>query len=174
MWVANVNLYIITINIAEGFSAGEYLLFFPAFISITFIIRIYSNYRDLVFAYIITGLSAFICLWFIPYETQFQLISSATAHRIYNSCLVICMIVTIFVSFIVLRTSKYKETLILEEKNFREAIYNTSLDGVLIIDTRSKIIFDCNISILQLFELNSKEQIIGTALKEWLKERLYR
>jgi hypothetical protein len=82
MWVANVNLYIITINIAEGFSAGEYLLFFPAFISITFIIRIYSNYRDLVFTYIITGLSAFICLWFIPYETQFQLISPATAHRI--------------------------------------------------------------------------------------------
>ncbi len=77
---------------------------------------------------------------------------------------------TSFVSIIVLRTSKYKETLILEETIFKEAIYNTSLDGVLIIDARSKITFDCNNSILQLFELNSKEQIIGTALNEWLRK----
>ena len=49
-----------------------------------------------------------------------------------------------------------------------EVIYNTLMDGV--FDTRSKIIFDCNNSILQLFELNSKEQIIGTALNEWFRK----
>ncbi len=170
LWVANVNLYIITINIAEGFNAGEYLLFFPAFISITFIIRIYSNYKDLVITYIITGISAFACILLIPDETQYQLISPATVHRIYNCCLAICMIATIFISFIVLRTNKEKETLILEEQNLREAIYNTSLDGVLIVDAGSHVIFDCNHSILQLFELDNKEQIIGKQLKEWLSK----
>ena len=170
LWVGNVNLYIITINIAEGFNTGEYLLFFPAFIALTFIIRIYSNYKDLALTYIITGLSAFICIFFIPDETQFQLISPATTQTIYNSCLAICMIVTIFISFIVLRTNKEKEHLILEEKNFREAVYNTSLDGILIIDTNSNMIFDCNHSILELLELDIKEQIIGTPLKEWFRK----
>ena len=81
------------------------------------------------------------------------------------------MIVTIFVSFIVLRTSQYKEALILEEKNFKEAIfYNTLLDGVLINHARSKIIFNCNNSILQLFELNNNEQIIGTDSNEWFRK----
>ncbi|MGZ8552608.1 MAG: response regulator [Chitinophagaceae bacterium] len=126
LWVANVNLYIITINITEGFSAGEYLLFFLVFISITLIIRTYSNYKELAIIYIITGVSAFLCILFIPYETQFRSISPAAVRRIYNSCLAICMIATIFVSFLVLRTNKEKETLILEEQNPGEAIYNTS------------------------------------------------
>lgn len=168
LWMANVNLYIITINTVEGFKAGEYLLFFPAFISISFIIRLYSNYKDLVITYAITGISAFTCLVFIPDETGFQVISPATTERIYNSCLTVCLVITIFISFIVLRTNKKKETLILEEQNLRDAIYNTSLDGVLIADARSLTISDCNHSLLQLFELDDKEQIVGQPVEIWL------
>jgi len=41
--VTAINFYLIVISIVEGLGAGECLFYFPTFISITFIVRIYNN-----------------------------------------------------------------------------------------------------------------------------------
>lgn len=165
--VINVNLYLLIINVAEGFRAGEYLLYFPAFISLTFMVRIYKSYRELILTYLITVVSAFVCLYFVPQETNLQWIDAAMAQGIFNTRLVLAILLTMYIAFVVLRVNRDNEMLILEEKRFGDSIYNTSLDGVFIVKADKKIISDCNKRTLELFDLGDRSEIIGTPTDEW-------
>src|SRR5215510_8689645 len=49
--VLGINFYLIVISIVEGLGAGEWLFYFPTFVSIAFIIRISKHYSELVMTY---------------------------------------------------------------------------------------------------------------------------
>jgi signal transduction histidine kinase len=166
--VANINFYIVIINIAEGFRTGEYLFYFPAFIAVTFLVRVHKSYRELILTYIITAISALICIRFIPYDTRIQLMDAATALGIFNSRLILSIVLTVYFSYLILRNNRDNEKLILEEKKFGESIFNTSLDGVFIINAATGIVEDCNQLTLELFGVESKAGIRGTKIDHWL------
>jgi signal transduction histidine kinase len=166
--VANINFYIVIINIAEGFRTGEYLFYFPAFIAVTFLVRVHKSYRELILTYIITAISALICIRFIPYDTRIQLMDAATALGIFNSRLILSIVLTVYFSYLILRNNRDNEKLILEEKKFGESIFNTSLDGVFIINAATGIVEDCNQLTLELFGVENKAGIRGTKIDHWL------
>jgi PAS domain S-box-containing protein len=166
--VANINFYIVIINIAEGFRTGEYLFYFPAFIAVTFLVRVHKSYRELILTYIITAVSALICIRFIPYDTRIQLMDAATALGIFNSRLILSIVLTVYFSYLILRNNRDNEKLILEEKKFGESIFNTSLDGVFIINAATGIVADCNQLTLELFGVESKASVRGTKIDQWL------
>ena len=169
--VANINFYIIVINFVEGFRTGEYLFYFPAFIAVTFLVRIHKNYRELVQTYVITAFSAIVCTQLIPYNTHIQLMDIKTTQNLFNSRLILSSILTIYFSYIILRNNRDNEKLILEEKKFGETIFNTSLYSVLIINAVTHIIDDCNQLTLELFEIKNKDEIKGTAIEKWFEEK---
>ncbi|HEX2628373.1 MAG TPA: histidine kinase dimerization/phospho-acceptor domain-containing protein, partial [Chitinophagaceae bacterium] len=169
--VGNINHYLIVINIAEGLGAGEYLLYFPVFISVTFMVRIYKDYSELVFTYVFTAVAAFVCIEFIPHRTNFQWISDATMHEIFASRLILAILITIYVSYLALRISRDNEQSLLEEKRFSEAIYNSSMHGIFIVNGNTGIVHDCNLQTLQLFDFDNKYDIIGTPISKWLEEK---
>ena len=119
--VFNINLYILTINIAEGTECGEYFFFFPAFVALTFMIRIYKNYMELILIYLITGLSAFACVYFIPYDTNLQWLEPHTVSNIFNSRLILSVLLTIYVSFLILKVSRNNEKELIISKDKAEA-----------------------------------------------------
>lgn len=165
--VANINIYLVVINIVEGRGAGEYLLYFPAFISITFMVRIYKNYRELAFTYILTAVAAFCCIQFVPERTHLQWINDQSMRDIFSSRLILSIILTIYISYLILRINRENESLILEEKRFSDSIYNSSLDGVFIIDATTLLVHDCNEQTIKMFDLEHKHEIIGTELSKW-------
>jgi signal transduction histidine kinase/ActR/RegA family two-component response regulator len=169
--VGNINHYLIVINIAEGLGAGEYLLYFPVFISVTFMVRIYKDYSELIFTYVFTAIAAFVCIEFIPHRTNFQWISDATMQEIFASRLILSILITIYVSYLALRISRDNEQSLLEEKRFSDAIYNSSLHGVFIVNSNTGIIHDCNSQTLQLFDLDDKSGIVGSPISKWLEEK---
>jgi signal transduction histidine kinase/CheY-like chemotaxis protein len=173
LWVArvlcvvNINVYLIVINIVEGLAAGEYLLYFPAFISVTFMVRIYKNYNELVITYVVTAVAVFCCIRFIPDHTGLQWIDEKGIRMIFGSRLILSIMLTIYISFLILRITRENENLILEEKRFKEAIYNSSLNGIFIINAASGLVYDCNLQTLVLFDLKDKSEIVGTAMEKW-------
>jgi signal transduction histidine kinase len=168
--VVNVNLYLIVISYVEGLRAGEYLLFFPYFLALTFVVSIRRNFGELLLVYSITVLSALVCLKISPYTNNIQAINEALYLRLSTSSLIISMLVTIVFSYAILRVNNDNELAILQEKRFGDTIFNTSLDGVFIIYSQSNIVANCNQRALDLFEVGDIREIEGTHIENWFDE----
>jgi signal transduction histidine kinase/ActR/RegA family two-component response regulator len=167
--VVGFNFYMIVISIVEGLDAGEYLFYFPALVSITFMVRISKDYSELAKTYAVTIVGAFLCTQFVSHNSGLQPISAVELQHLYASRLIIAIILTVYISFLILRVNRGNERMILEEKRFSDSIYNTSLDGVFIINVATGIIEDCNQRTIQLFDAADKKEIIGTDLSNWFQ-----
>jgi PAS domain S-box-containing protein len=168
--VINVNLYLIIISYVEGLRTGGYLLFFPYFLVLTFVVSIRRNFRELLLVYSITVVSLLICVLANPQVNNIQIMSQQLYARLYNSNLFVSLVATLFVSYAILRLNKENEVAILQEKKFGDTIFNTSLDGVFIIFNESNSIASCNHRALELFEAGQSHEIEGTHIEDWFSE----
>ena len=165
--IVNLNIYLIVMNYMEGLHAGEYLLYFPYFLVMTFVISVQEDFRELRFVYLLTIISVLICLQVSPSENHYQVRIVGMFARLYNSNLAISLVLTTFFSYAILRVNRDNEMAILQEKQFVDTIYNTSLDGVFIMDAQKRIIAGCNNRAVELFEIESKHEIEGTNIENW-------
>src|SRR6202000_1491768 len=159
--VLNLNLYLAVMNYMEGLKAGEYLFFFPYFLIMTFIISFTRNFRELAFAYLMTVLCLAFCFYVCPQENHYQVHIAGMFSRLYDSNLLLSLLLTTFFSFAIVRINRNNEEAIMKEKQFVDTIYNTSLDGVFILDAQALVITDCNYRAIELLELEDKRQIVG-------------
>ncbi len=165
--IVNLNLYLIVMNYMEGLRAGEYLLYFPYFLVMTLVIDVKRNFTELKFVYLITIISVLICLNLSPFENYYQVRIAGMFTRLYSSNLAISLTLTTFFSYFIFRVNRDHEEAILKEKHFVDTIYNTSLDGVLIMDSESRKIIGCNNRACELLHIKNKKEIEGTAIEDW-------
>lgn len=168
--VVNINLYLIVICYLEGLRAGEYLLYFPYFVVLTFVVSIRRNFKELLSVYSITVIASLACVKLCPYVNNIQNINEALYAQLYSGNLVISLAMTIIFSYSILRVNKDNEVAILQEKTFGDTIFNTSLDGVFIIFSQSNIINSCNLRALEMFDVHEKHEIEGTNIENWFEE----
>ncbi len=168
--IINVNLYLIIISHVEGLRAGGYLLYFPYFLALTFVVSIRRNFQELLLVCGITLVSLLICILGNPDVNNIQIIKEAMFATLYNSNLFVALVATIFFSYAILRLNKENEVTILQEKKFGDTIFNTSLDGVFIIYNESNTIANCNHRALELFEADHLSEMEGTLVAAWFSE----
>ncbi|MFM9910845.1 MAG: ATP-binding protein [Chitinophagaceae bacterium] len=168
--IINVNLYLIIICYVEGLQAGEYLLFFPYFLVLTFVVSIRRSYKELIVVYSITIYSLILAMIISPATNNIEIISAAHYARLFNSNLAVSFMLTTIFSYAILRVNKDNEVAILQEKKFGDTIYNTSLDGVFIMFMHSNIVASCNQRALDLFEATEHREIEGTHIEKWFDE----
>ena len=168
--VVNVNLYLIVISYVEGLRAQEYLLFFPYFLVLTFIVSIRRNVIELFLVFFITVISLVLCFKLSPMENDIQLMNDILYTRLSNTILAISFLLTIIFSYAIMQVNKDNEVAILEEKKFGDTIYNTSLDGVFIVFSHTNLVASCNSRALELFGVSSKRDIEGSPIDQWFDE----
>jgi signal transduction histidine kinase len=160
-------------NYMEGIRAGEYLFYFPYFLIMTIIISFRRKYSELTAAYFITILSLLFCYYQCPQENYYQVHIAHMFDRLYESNLVLSLLLTTFFSYAIVRINRNNEYTILKEKQFVDTIFNTSLDGVFILDAEALIITDCNNRAVELLEIEDKSQIVGAPVDSlFTKEHL--
>ena len=162
--ILNLNVYLVIMNYMEGLRAGEYFLYFPYFLVMTFIINFKRNVTELIFVYLLTAVSVLFCFKMSPVENHYQVSIQHLFTELYNRNLTISLVLTTFFSYAIIRINRDNETTILKEKQFVDTIYNTSLDGVFILDAQRLIIKDCNYRALELLEIASKKDVVGSPM----------
>ena len=162
--VLNLNLYLVIMNYMEGIRAGEYLFYFPYFLIMTFIISFRRKFMELGVAYLITIVSILFCYYLCPQENYYQVHIAHMFDRLHESNLVLSLLLTTFFSYAILRINRNNEAAILKEKQFADTIFNTSLDGVFILDAERLIITDCNKRAVELLEIEDKSHIVGAPM----------
>lgn len=56
---------------------------------------------------------------------------------------------------------KQAEIEIIQNRDLREAIFNESTDAIFLVDTETRLTIDCNRRAIELFEVDSKDELIG-------------
>jgi PAS domain S-box-containing protein len=168
--IINVNLYLIIISHVEGLRTGGYLLYFPYFLVLTFVVSIRRSFQELLLVYTITVASLLVCVLANPMVNDIQIMYESIYATLYKSNLFVSLVATLFVSYAILRLNKENEIAILQEKKFGDTIFNTSLDGVFIIFNESNTIASCNHRALEMFEAEKTHEIEGTHIENWFSE----
>ncbi|HVW59916.1 MAG TPA: ATP-binding protein, partial [Puia sp.] len=162
--VLNLNLYLAVMNYMEGLRAAEYFYYWPYFLVITFIVSFKRSLPELSFSYTVTILSLWFCYTQCPQENHYQVHITGMFTKLHDSNLVISMVLTAFFSYAIIRINRNNEIAILKEKQFVDTIYNTSLDGVFILDAEALVITDCNSRAVELLEIGDKKDIVGAPM----------
>ncbi len=168
--VLNINLYLVVICLVEGWHAGEYLYFFPYFLILTFLVSLHKDHSELIFIYTIAIVSILLCYYLSPAENHMQRLIINTYDRLFSTNLTFTLVLTIIFSYSILRVNRDHEMTILQEKQFGDTIYNTSLDGVFIIYKDSLLIDSCNKRILEMFDVEDAKHLKSTSITDWLDD----
>jgi PAS domain S-box-containing protein len=166
--IITINLYLFAISYAEGLKAGEHMYYFPFLLALIFVIDIRKNYKELIFTSVITFITAALIFIVAPYVSNVQAISTEQYSAVFSSNLSLSLVITACFTYYVLKTLENNEEKLLDETRFKDTVYDTSLDSVFIVDTRSMEITGCNKKAIEVFGLSGKEEIIGTSARQLL------
>ena len=116
--VINLNLYLVVVSYIEGLKAGTYMLFFPYFLVLTFVVSIGKHFKGWIIVYSITVLSVMLCFAISPQTNgAVQVISEVLYNKLYTSNLITAMALTLVFSYAILRTNRSNEEAILKEND---------------------------------------------------------
>jgi signal transduction histidine kinase/CheY-like chemotaxis protein len=116
--VINLNLYLVVVSYIEGLKAGTYMLFFPYFLVLTFVVSIGKHFKGWIIVYSITVLSAMLCFAISPQTNgAVQVITDVLYNKLYTSNLITAMALTLVFSYAILRTNRLNEEAILKEND---------------------------------------------------------
>jgi len=167
-----INFYLFSISYVEGLKSGEHMFYFPFLLALIFVVDLRKNYEELIMTAIVTFITAAMIFILSPYSSTIQTISAEQYSSLFSSNLALSLVITAFFTYYILQTLERNEDKILDEKYFKETIYDTSLDASFIIDISSLTITDCNKTALEIFSLNTKDVIYGTMVKDLLGEKM--
>ncbi len=145
----------------EGLAMGDYLYLFVLLIISIFIF----DFKDIK-ALVITYGTILLCFIFIfsnaPLKSDLQRVSES-AERITFIVNVFCSsVITCLLSYVLLRQNYNRSKSLVQKQQFLDAVYNTSLDAVFIVETKNMNITDCNIQSVRLFDVKDTNSLINT------------
>jgi signal transduction histidine kinase/CheY-like chemotaxis protein len=171
--IISINLYLLGISYVEGLRSGQYLFFFPLVLALIFVINLRTRVDELLLTGVLTlATTAFIFI-LSPYQnTALQDMTQILYMRLFSTNLTLSLLLTTIFSYLILRTIEARGNRILEEKNFAETIYETSLEAVITVRSDDLMITNCNRRALDIFKYGNKHDLICKPVQVVLGEEL--
>ncbi len=152
----------------EGLVVGNYLFLFVLLVISIFIFS-YSERKYLIAVFLLIIVSFIFIFSFAPIHSSFQKISATEERNTFTLNLLFSLIVLCILSYLALRQHHIQAQFISKERQFLNTIYNTSLDGVFIVDVATMYIQDCNTQSITLFGVNTKQEILNKPAATFFK-----
>jgi signal transduction histidine kinase/CheY-like chemotaxis protein len=170
-----VNVQMLLLSFVQGISGGAYLYLFPYILSLIFFLNFSKRKTESVITLSITVTTMLAITFLAPYQSAVEPVDLLQSRPHYYVNIIITFLLTIVFFVFALGLLRRREKKTRLEKKFKETIFNTSLDAVIIIDMATNAIIDCNTRAVEMFALNWNEKSKLPAT-EWqhLKDILYR
>jgi signal transduction histidine kinase/ActR/RegA family two-component response regulator len=159
------------ITFAEGLSSGGYFFYFAILIGLNFI----SDYKEkevLLYDYAIIIVSFLVSYTCAPFYSELQQIPPDIIRTNQYINAFFSAGLTAFLSYMMVRSNFAREQTLQENQEYLNTVYNTSLDGVFIVDIETSNIMGCNQQSLVMFETVHRESMIGKSACGYFKELL--
>jgi signal transduction histidine kinase/CheY-like chemotaxis protein len=170
-----VNFQMVVLSFVQGISGGAYLYLFPYILSLIFFLNFSKRKWESIITISITVVTMLAITFSAPYQSAIEPVELSKSIPHYYLNIIITFLLTIIFFVFALGLLRRKEKKIRIEKKFKETIFNTSLDAVIIINMANHAIIDCNSRAIELFSLDWNEKTKEVE-KGWpyLKDILYK
>ncbi len=159
---------ICSLTFIEGLVSGDYLYLFVLLIISIFIFD-FKERKFLFFSYA----AILFCLLFIftqaPLHSVMQRLGDHEERVTFIGNVFLSSIVTCLLAFVSLRQNFRNTKKLGEKQEFLDAVYNTSLDAVFIVDTNTKIITDSNLQSVHLFDVKDNTVLLNKSIANYIK-----
>jgi len=165
--IVTIHLYLLAINYVNGFRSGVFLLIFPHLLAMVFVVNINlkNNLYELLGIILCTLFTTLGIFTLSPYQSTMQLIDDGIYNSIFSINLIISLLLTLVYAFLILRTLEKHDAVLVQEKQFSDTIYDTSLDAVFIVDVNNQQIIDCNKKTIEIFGYDNKQSIVKQSVQ---------
>ncbi len=153
----------------EGVVIGDYLYLFVLLI-ISIFIYDYKEGLSLILIFTMIMIGFLFIFLFAPVHSTLQNISITAERYTFLSNIFISSLITCLLSFVILRQNNRNSNIFIQEQQFFNTLYNTSLDAVFIIDEVTMTITDCNAQTLKIFDISNKAVLVGNHLNLFFKD----
>jgi signal transduction histidine kinase len=153
-----VNFQMVVLSFVQGISGGAYLYLFPYILSLIFFLNFSKRKWESIITISITVVTMLAITFSAPYQSAIEPVELTKSRPHYYLNIIITFLLTIIFFVFALGLLRRKEKKIRVEKKFKETIFNTSLDAVIIINMAKQAIIDCNSRAVEMFSLDWNEK----------------
>jgi signal transduction histidine kinase/CheY-like chemotaxis protein len=160
------NIFLLAASYVEGRFAGNYLLFIPITVVLALIIRLKQNIAQVIFFILVMAACLALSLTICPAKSVLQPVDDSMYFSMYitNICTAIA-ISTVF-SIVLYRINGKNEKRLIEEKEYVNLLFNTSMEGVFLLNSKTNVIEDCNQRALDMFECDNKSTFVNMGIMD--------
>jgi CheY-like chemotaxis protein len=155
------NIPLILLSYVEGLRSGVYLLFFPCIIGFAFVAD-FTDKRNMQLTYAICIGSLMIAVFIAPDYSLLQPMTGKTYNHNFIINIILSFLLVGWMSFSLARENHRKQTILKNKEVFRNIIFNSSLDGLVLVDMENGLITEYNIQVSPLFRIDPNETLVGT------------
>jgi signal transduction histidine kinase len=153
-----VNFQMVVLSFVQGISGGAYLYLFPYILSLIFFLNFSKRKWESIITISITIVTMLAITFSAPYQSAIEPVELTKSIPHYYLNIIITFLLTIIFFVFALGLLRRKEKKIRVEKKFKETIFNTSPDAVIIIDMAKHAVIDCNKRAIEMFSLDWNEK----------------
>ncbi len=146
-------------SILEGAQAGNYFFCIPIIMSGTLFVNMITEKKELTLFFVIAISTALLSFFAAPYVSPFQAISPNIIQMMFVGNFIFSIVVAITITLLILDFRSNREKHIVNEKSFKDAIFNNSVSAVIITKFDFEVAHDCNSRCLELFKVSNPGEL---------------
>jgi PAS domain S-box-containing protein len=160
----SLNIPLALLVYVEGLRSGAYLFFFPCVISFVFLAD-FTNKAETLLTYTICISSFIVAILVSPAISSVQTINGTIYAQHFSINVVLSFLLIGWMSISLSRENHRKQTMLRNKEIFLNTIFNSSLDGYVIVNIENGLISNHNIQAGHMFGVTDKKSIIGTPFR---------
>ncbi len=164
-----IHVTVILINEVEGLANGNFMYLFIFLVGAIFIFHFRETF-SIAASYAISVASIIYIFASVPMHSELQRTTASEEKSTFIFNVIFSVLVTCTVAVVTLRRNFLSEKKLKGKEQFLDAVYNTSLDAVLIIDPETGLIEDCNKQSLFVFGIEKNEELLHKKVSELFYE----
>jgi signal transduction histidine kinase/CheY-like chemotaxis protein len=164
--VVATNLFFLGGSYIEGRFAGNYLLFIPLTVVLALLVRLKQNVYQLVFFGVLMVVCLYLSFTICPAKSELQPVDDKQYFGMYITNICTAIAISAVFSYVLYKINVGNERKLIDEKEYINLLFNSSVEGVFLVDMKTRTVQDCNQRAMNLFELKDKSAFIGRSLKD--------
>jgi signal transduction histidine kinase/CheY-like chemotaxis protein len=149
-FIVFIHIFLVLMNLFEGLIAGNYVYFFLLLIISIFIFD-FAERKKLLFSYFCTIASTITVFLFGQTHSVVQRMTDTQERFTFSFNLIFSLSFICLLTWVILRRNYNNRIQLDNKQKFLDTVFNTSLDAVLIVNTSTNCIEDCNVNSLKIF-----------------------
>ncbi len=160
----SLNIPLALLVYVEGLRSGAFLFFFPCVISFVFLAD-FTNKVETILTYTICISSFIVAILVTPNISSVQTINGRTYAQHFNINVILSFLLIGWMSISLARENHRKQTMLRNKEIFLNTIFNSSLDGYVIMNIENGLISNHNFQAGRMYGVTETESLIGTPFR---------